>query len=37
MRRNGYHLIQLDADSSDEMVHERVEDPEIREQNVHIH
>ena len=36
MRRNGYHLYsRMHADSSDEMVHERVEDPEIREQNVH--
>ena len=35
MRRNGYHLIRQDVDSSDEMVHESVEDPEIREQNVH--
>ena len=35
MWRNGYYLIQQDVDSSDEMVHERVEDPEIREQNVH--
>ena len=27
VRRNGYHLIHQDIDSSDEMVHERVEDP----------
>ena len=35
VRRNGYHLIHQDIDSSDEMVHERVEDPVICQQNVH--
>ena len=36
VRRNGYLLVRQDIDSSDaEMFHERVEDPEIREQSVH--
>ena len=34
MGRNGYHLLNQDVDSSDEMVHKRVEDPEIRDQLV---
>ena len=33
--KNGYNLIRQDVDSSDEMVHERVEGSEIREQSVH--
>ena len=34
--RDGYHLLHQDVDSSDEMVHERVEDPETCDQIVCI-
>ena len=34
MGRDGYHLLSQDVDSSDEMVHERVEDPEVHDQFV---
>ena len=34
MGRNGYHLLSQDVDSSDEMVHERDEDPEVHDQFV---
>ena len=35
MKKNGYHLIYQEMDSSDELFHERVEDPEIHIQKVH--
>ena len=35
MKKNGYRLIHQEMNSSDEMFHERVEDPDIHIQDVH--